>query len=189
MSYENQRYLAHHGIRGQKWGHKSGPPYPLDASDHSASEKKAGWRKSLEGASDEKKAKIYQKRLNKIDKSVAKDRVKIIEARNRFRNDLDRSTKAKTDEKKDRLARQADDRYFKSTEKSVKRLQDAQRETDRIIKELTDQGFSVQSRDVDRYVVRGRDVVAGLLLASAGVISAPSTRVSGIGYEVTSKRK
>ena len=39
--------LSHHGILGQKWGKKNGPPYPLGSSDHSASEKKAGWRKSL----------------------------------------------------------------------------------------------------------------------------------------------
>lgn len=39
--------LYHHGILGQRWGRKNGPPYPLGASDHSASEKKAGWRKSL----------------------------------------------------------------------------------------------------------------------------------------------
>lgn len=39
--------LYHHGILGQRWGRKNGPPYPLDASDHSASEKKAGWRRSL----------------------------------------------------------------------------------------------------------------------------------------------
>lgn len=42
-----REYLAHHGILGQKWGKQNGPPYPLGASDHSASEKKAGWRKSL----------------------------------------------------------------------------------------------------------------------------------------------
>lgn len=36
---ENE-YLAHHGILGQKWGKKNGPPYPLDAEDHSAAEKK-----------------------------------------------------------------------------------------------------------------------------------------------------
>ena len=45
MAYENELY--HHGIFGQKWGKKNGPPYPLKPSKHSASEKKAGWRKSL----------------------------------------------------------------------------------------------------------------------------------------------
>lgn len=59
-------YLAHHGILGQRWGHKNGPPYPLDASDHSASEKKAGWRKSLSTAiKDHKKKKQRQKALAK----------------------------------------------------------------------------------------------------------------------------
>ena len=42
--------LEHHGIRGQKWGRKNGPPYPLDAADHSAAERKAGWRQSLKKA-------------------------------------------------------------------------------------------------------------------------------------------
>ena len=43
----SQVWLAHHGIAGQKWGHRNGPPYPLDEKDHSAAEKKAGWKKSL----------------------------------------------------------------------------------------------------------------------------------------------
>lgn len=33
--------LCHHGIKGQKWGERNGPPYPLGASDHSASEKRS----------------------------------------------------------------------------------------------------------------------------------------------------
>ena len=48
-------YLMHHGILGQKWGHKNGPPYPLGSSDHSASEKKAGWRESLHKKHEQKK--------------------------------------------------------------------------------------------------------------------------------------
>lgn len=27
----SQDYLAHHGVKGQKWGERNGPPYPLDS--------------------------------------------------------------------------------------------------------------------------------------------------------------
>lgn len=39
--------LYHHGILGQRWGHRYGPPYPLDSGDHSSAERKAGWKKSI----------------------------------------------------------------------------------------------------------------------------------------------
>lgn len=41
--------IQHHGILGQRWGKRNGPPYPLSSGRHSSSEKKAGWRKSLGG--------------------------------------------------------------------------------------------------------------------------------------------
>lgn len=33
-------HLAHHGIDGQKWGSRNGPPYPLQAGQYSSEEKK-----------------------------------------------------------------------------------------------------------------------------------------------------
>ncbi len=63
-------YLAHHGILGQKWGHKNGPPYPLDADKHSANEKKKGWMQSLRDKSEAKKAaKKKQAALEKARKT------------------------------------------------------------------------------------------------------------------------
>ena len=39
--------LTHHGIKGQKWGVRNGPPYPITLEDHSKTEKKARWQYSL----------------------------------------------------------------------------------------------------------------------------------------------
>lgn len=36
----NSKYLEHHGILGMHWGERNGPPYPLDSSSKSVSEKK-----------------------------------------------------------------------------------------------------------------------------------------------------
>lgn len=52
--------LYHHGILGQKWGDRNGPPYPLGSGDHSAKEKKAGWRQSLSGKIADRKRKKRQ---------------------------------------------------------------------------------------------------------------------------------
>jgi hypothetical protein len=46
-------YLSHHGIKGQKWGVKMGPPYPLGQGDHSKAEiagMKKGKKYSPKGA-------------------------------------------------------------------------------------------------------------------------------------------
>lgn len=67
MHFNDYRlYIMHHGIKGQEWGVKNGPPYPLSISEHSASENKAGWKKSLQQTS----TKTSKKRSFDKDKLV-----------------------------------------------------------------------------------------------------------------------
>lgn len=54
-----EEYLAHHGVKGQKWGERRGPPYPL-----SAEQKKGG------GVSEKAVAKSSQG--GKLDQKVLK---------------------------------------------------------------------------------------------------------------------
>lgn len=64
--------LYHHGIKGQKWGKKNGPPYPIPYKDHSAAEKKAKWQYSLNRNTNEKS------RLKKIsDNSTASGKLSL----------------------------------------------------------------------------------------------------------------
>lgn len=69
-SYKDELY--HHGVKGQKWGDRNGPPYPLSSRNHSTLEKRAGWRKSLDknsSTSDNKytlKLSVAQKKAIKI---------------------------------------------------------------------------------------------------------------------------
>lgn len=43
-------HLEHHGILGQKWGQRNGPPYPLKEGDHSKNEQKLQGLQNLNGA-------------------------------------------------------------------------------------------------------------------------------------------
>lgn len=73
MIYYHSDELYHHGILGQRWGKKNGPPYPLSVKDHSASEKKAGWRKSLDSNGElEEKKKAYKQARREYQKSFNK---------------------------------------------------------------------------------------------------------------------
>lgn len=67
--------LVHHGIKGQKWGKRNGPPYPLNASDHSTAEKKAGtkgWSKEAKQESKKKTTSTSSGNLQRLKDNVKK---------------------------------------------------------------------------------------------------------------------
>jgi hypothetical protein len=66
MGY-NENCLAHHGILGQKWGKRNGPPYPLKAGEHTPKEK-TGQGKN---AAEKVMAKYANKDLAGIDPATA----------------------------------------------------------------------------------------------------------------------
>lgn len=65
--------LYHHGIKGQKWG-VTHDQYPLDASDHTAAERKAGWRQSLDSNVKDKRSsyRIAKKDFKQANKAYKK---------------------------------------------------------------------------------------------------------------------
>ena len=54
-------YLVHHGIRGQKWGTRNGPPYPLKGGDYTETE----W-KALKEARKAKYSKYNKKHFDQV---------------------------------------------------------------------------------------------------------------------------
>ena len=59
-------YIAHHGIKGQEWGVKNGPPYPLDdAGSHINYDHKNKKKKVTEIRVEDKKYKEEKKEANK----------------------------------------------------------------------------------------------------------------------------
>lgn len=73
--------IYHHGILGQRYGKRNGPPYPLDSGSHSSEEKKHGWKQSLKAKDTKARHKELAKKYKPVrkeneDKSAEKESVK-----------------------------------------------------------------------------------------------------------------
>lgn len=65
-------YLEHHGILGQKWGKKEGPPYPLGSGDHSSAEKSAAKAAGVKVGQDSGKGSIANVKKKSTSSKSAK---------------------------------------------------------------------------------------------------------------------
>ena len=94
-NFEWEDELYHHGIFGQKWGKRNGPPYPLKPGKHSFREKRLGWRKSLK---DNREADVPKQKKKDVDWDKHPDS-KYFDSRKFGTEDLDRLTNRFNSEK------------------------------------------------------------------------------------------
>lgn len=168
----SSNYLAHHGILGQKWGRKNGPPYPLGASDHSASEKKAGWRESL-------KTKREQKKLAKDIKKATKKASSVDSAQNKMgeqvRSRLSKEQKENLISKKEKMekdqnaaSKEYSQIYNKEYDKRFKNKKPSEEELDELSSYVMDKTvgskLSEQAhKSWDDYINYSRNITENLI--------------------------
>lgn len=100
------QYLVHHGIQGQKWGERNGPPYPLDYSDYSKEERKLNKYKEkstqrIEDSYDNKFKQnrkflsAYRKKMEKYEDTNEKKYDKFSDLVENYENQFDTLQKQK----------------------------------------------------------------------------------------------
>ncbi len=186
MNELEQNYLAHHGILGQKWHKRNGPPYPLDAGDHSKSEKEAGYNKSLDGGRNEelydrkarkRGAKEATKDLNRNDQEMAENRYKFNQAKKKYDKYSAKMLKAKEgSKKKEKYVSKSLDAWLDSEEarEAIDKGQDRARE---ILGYLEENGYNVKMKDTMRSVNRGENFAKSMLLT--GLATGAATAIAG----------
>ena len=83
--------LSHHGILGQKWGKRNGPPYPLDYEAHSRTEKSRNSKARIDGKAST---------TGSIKKSKNSNVTKINSSKKSSKSEKDTKKKGLTDKQK-----------------------------------------------------------------------------------------
>lgn len=85
--------LQHHGIKGQHWGDRNGPPYPLGSGAYSKSEKKFIKKMKGKGEVTIKKGHTFDRvEGSNTDTSKGKDKVYVTSSTDKYDKDLYRTS-------------------------------------------------------------------------------------------------
>ncbi len=151
-------YLYHHGIKGQEWDKRNGPPYPLDPEDHSAREKKGERspnsslaKSSSKSVSGKKDAKLSKGEIAKKKQQMAQKNLSLLN---------------KHDQARARMM--SEGMWDAEQEKHYKSMVEG------ILKKLSGEGITIKSKEVNRYVSRGKGV---------------SEIITGKSYEIVTQSK
>ena len=115
-------FLEHHGILGQRWGRRNGPPYPLGPRDHSASERKAGWKKSLSTNDGDGSARSRKSTTARLTTQSTSSNRKTKTARAETKQDskrVDQQTKASETNQQDKITEAKSTGLSSGTKKKI----------------------------------------------------------------------
>lgn len=135
--------LYHHGIQGQKWGKRNGPPYPLSASDYSSAEKKAMNYSS--------KLNSLAERNDEIAKYAIKNAVKGDKIHAKLK-------KKRPGSKKANILNEKYEFYKTTVDKALKEKENIDKEIERISDQLVEEGFTLYRANGSDSVRVGRNI-------------------------------
>lgn len=124
--------LQHHGIAGQKWGHRNGPPYPLGSSDKSSLERKL----SKINSNQEKRQKKISKLEGKVEKYKSKVPPRYFTAIGEHKTKKYMVKTARAEGQLERLKKK--DSKLTENEESKKKLYDVKMDQEKRLGDLTD---------------------------------------------------
>ena len=171
--------LAHHGIKGQKWGVRR-----FQNSDG-----------SLTDAGKKHQAKVYARQLNKKDKSTIRIKRKVKEADAEADRLEYKAKRTHNDAKRLELETAAKNKR-NSVSEERNRINQTEKEIKSLVNSIKKEGYSVDSKEVRRSSARGADYAKALVIdvgaASVAALAGlpftplyfPTDNVKGTKYKV-----